>query len=108
MHAHTQNIYIMRQVQSTGPGKAPDTVGAPPPRHLPHVTNGPRPFLFFEFLLALVFRVYQAHVKTGKAWERGYCKYAMWETVNMRMPKDRGHMFNVPATSIPTYASYNT
>ena len=25
----------------------------------------------FEFFLALVFRVYQAHVKTGKAWERG-------------------------------------
>ena len=46
--------------------EAPDTVGAPPPRRLPHVTN---PFPFFEFFLALVFRVYQAHVK---AWERGY------------------------------------
>jgi len=44
----------------------------------------PRPFPFLrahakhkcqeksEFFLALVFRVYQAHVKTGKAWERGY------------------------------------
>ena len=44
----------------------------------------PRPFLFlcahakhkreekFEFFLALVFRVYQVHVKMGKAWEQGY------------------------------------
>ena len=33
-------------------------------------------FPFFEFFLALMFRLYQAHVKMGKAWERG-CKGSM-------------------------------
>jgi len=71
-HSYTAVYCICNKDWSTGPGKALDTIGAPPPRRLPHVTNGSRLFPFFTFFLTLVFRVYQAHVKTGKAWERGY------------------------------------